>query len=165
MKAILALILFLISVATASAQSVSFDRLTPPLPNQTSRKVADLASYATVGIPLALDAYSAWKGDNRKHDLFLMGARLGVVAIAGAIAKGDAHRLRPCAPSCGIDQPNTSFFSLHTAFAFSTLGGPRLRIALPLAAGTGGLRIAAGKHWLTDVLAGAAVGTLAANIR
>ena len=58
-----------------------------------------------------------------------------------------------------------SFYSMHTAMAFQTLGGPRLAVALPVSVGTGGLRVAAGKHWLTDVLVGAGVGALTSRIR
>lgn len=53
----------------------------------------------------------------------------------------------------------------RAADAFAGLGGPRLEFALPLAVSTGGLRVAADKHWLTDVLAGAAVGAITSRIR
>ena len=62
---------------------------------------------------------------------------------------------------CGTDNPRWSFYSAHTALAFaSAFGSCRVSIALPIAAGTGYFRIAAGRHYLTDVLAGAAAGTL-----
>lgn len=68
---------------------------------------------------------------------------------------------------------NLSFYSGHTSFAFSLvaatatvadLRGYRTApwvwgIGLPLAAATGYFRIAGDMHYLTDVLAGAAVGT------
>jgi membrane-associated phospholipid phosphatase len=67
---------------------------------------------------------------------------------------------------------NLSFFSGHTAFSFAIAVAAgevaELRgyesawvawaVGLPLAAGVGYLRIAADKHYLTDVLTGAAVG-------
>lgn len=69
---------------------------------------------------------------------------------------------------------NLSFYSGHTsmAFAFATSAGTVYLLrgypdapwvlggGLALAAFTGYLRIAADKHWFTDVLAGAAVGSL-----
>ncbi len=48
---------------------------------------------------------------------------------------------------------------------FSTVGSSRLAFSLPLAIGTGGLRVAAGKHWVSDVLVGAGVGLLTSRIR
>ena len=69
---------------------------------------------------------------------------------------------------------NTSFFSGHTTFAFAvaTASGTVASLrgyrgarwvwagGLTLAATTGYLRIAADKHYLTDVVAGAAIGSL-----
>jgi membrane-associated phospholipid phosphatase len=103
-------------------------------------------------------------------------ARVGVTFGAVYGLKKLFARRRPCsygpdvhgynyAESCGIDNPDYSFPSGHTAFAFSTIGGPRLAFALPLAVGTGGLRVAANKHWLTDTLAGAGIGLLTSRIR
>jgi membrane-associated phospholipid phosphatase len=74
-------------------------------------------------------------------------------------------------PRSGED--NVSFYSMHTSFAFSivaatgTVAGLRgydsapyiWGIGMPLAALTGFMRIAADRHYLTDVLTGAAVGT------
>ncbi|HSP77464.1 MAG TPA: phosphatase PAP2 family protein, partial [Myxococcaceae bacterium] len=69
---------------------------------------------------------------------------------------------------------NVSFYSGHTSLAFSLvtaagtvseLRGYRNRwliwaVGLPAAAATGMLRMAADKHYLTDVLVGAAAGSL-----
>jgi membrane-associated phospholipid phosphatase len=54
---------------------------------------------------------------------------------------------------------------MHTALAFSAVGGKRLAFTLPLAISTGGLRVAAGKHYVTDVLTGAAIGYATSFIR
>lgn len=164
--------LIALMATTASAQSTSFDNLTPPAPNKTVRTIADIGSYVPVATALALDFRSAWQGDNRFHDTALFGARVGTVVVAATIAKSLAHRLRPCAPSCGVDAADTSFFSMHTALAFSTLRfpgdvapGPRIAISLPLAIGTGAGRVIGGKHYLTDVLFGSLVGTIGSRIR
>ena len=91
-------------------------------------------------------------------------------------AKYAVGRLRPDAWARGtIESPDdkVSFWSGHTSFAFSTAAAAtqiaRLRgrsgwrwlgvATFSAAALTGYLRIAADRHWTTDVLAGAAVGT------
>lgn len=146
------------------------DTLTPPLPTTAERKAADIASWVTVGANVALDLTSTINdcrdGGDCRRALTLAGTRYGVTFGATQLLKVLVHRERPCAPDgCGIDNPNYSFPSGHTAFAFTALGGPRLEVALPLAIGTGGLRVMAGKHWVTDTLAGAAIGALASRIR
>ncbi len=104
-------------------------------------------------------------------------------SIAGALnvsLKYLAGRQRPYAyygRQAFYDDPNdrnVSFYSGHTSMAFASAtaagtvyllrgyrGAPwALGGGLALAAFTGYLRIAADKHWFTDVLAGAAVGSL-----
>lgn len=125
----------------------------------TTQRAADYASYATVGTTLALDGLAAWKSDHRAHDLQLFAARVFVTVVWADIAKGLVHRTRPD----GSD--DKSFYSMHTALAFSTLGGPRLQFSLPLAIGTGTGRVVGKKHYVTDVLVGAAVGALTSRIR
>lgn len=158
-------LLMLLVAAPAAAQPLAVDGLTPSLPNATARTVADVASWGTVAAAELLDTKASWDAPNRLHAFEMQGARVGVTYAAVFAAKLLTHRARPCAPDCGIDNPDYSFFSGHTALAFSTLGGPRLAFSLPLAVSTGGLRVAAGKHYLTDVLAGAAVGALTSRLR
>lgn len=164
MKTILALLFVLATAAPACAQT-AIDRWTPALPTAAERRAADLASWVTAVLPVALDANASWDAPDRLRAFELQGVRVGVTYGAVFAAKLLVHRLRPCAPACGTDNPNYSFFSGHTAIAFSTIGGAPLSFTLPLAISTGGLRIAAGKHWLTDVLAGAAVGAATSRIR
>lgn len=57
------------------------------------------------------------------------------------------HRTRPD----GSD--DKSFFSMHTALAFAASGW-KVEIGIPIAAGAGYGRMAADKHFLTDVIAG-----------
>ena len=159
-------IIFAVALSgTAAGQSLPIDKLTPALPSAAGRRVADVASWATAIADVALDAKASWDSPNRGRMFALQGVRVGVTYGAVFAVKSLVHRQRPCAPECGIDNPDFSFYSAHTALAFSTLGGPRLVFALPLAVGTGGLRVAAGKHWLTDVLTGAAVGAVTSRIR
>lgn len=135
------------------------------LPNHTARQVADVASWATVATAMALDVQASWKCSDRVRCFELQGARIGVGQIAVFVAKLTVKRMRPCAPDCGIDNPNYSFFSGHTTLAFQTIGGAKLQVSIPLAASTGALRVAAGKHWVSDVLMGAGVGLLTSRIR
>lgn len=145
--------------APAAAQGTSFDRLTPALPTAGERRAASIASWVTVGTLIALDTRASWKRDDRAFALQMEGVRLFATFTVATLAKGLAHRERPD----GSDRQ--SFYSMHTAMAFQTLGGPRVLVAVPLSVGTGGLRIAAGKHWLTDVLVGAGVGSLTSRLR
>lgn len=157
--------LFVTIATPGRAQAIGIDHLTPPLPSADARKAADIASWGTAIADVGLDARASWECADRARCFELQGVRTGVVYGIAFLAKILVHRDRPCAPSCGIDNPAYSFFSAHTAIAFSTLGGPRLAVALPFAVGTGGLRVAAGKHWLSDVLVGAGVGAIASRIR
>jgi membrane-associated phospholipid phosphatase len=165
----------------AVCQPLPMDRWTPPFPTETQRKIADAASWVTVLTTVALDTRESWNGHcsempfskaspigdptPRVRCFLMQGTRLGITYGAVFLIKKLVHRDRPCAPDCGGDRPEFSFYSGHTALAFSTLGGPRLAFSLPLAIGTGGLRIGAGKHYLTDVLAAAAIGFATSRIR
>lgn len=155
-----------------SCQALPVDRLTPPLPNKTARQIADVASWVTSIVPVVLDAKASWNAPERRRAFVLQGARIGVTYAAVFAVKKLVHRSRPCAPDdCGSDDPNFSFYSGHTALPFASmgakpeLGGPRLAVMVPLAVGTGGLRVMAGKHYLTDVLTAAGVGLLTSRIR
>lgn len=146
-----------------SAQSVALDKLTPALPTAGERAAADWASWGTALTAVALDTKASWDAPDRLHAFELEGARIGITYGAVFLVKALAHRARPCAPSCGVDNPESSFYSAHTALAFSTLGGSKW--ALSLGVTTGGLRVAAGKHWLTDVLTGAFAGWATSRVR
>jgi len=162
---VLSLVISLCFAISAFAQSTPLDTLTPPLPTHNERLAADIASYVPVVINLTLDTKASWDAPDRKLAFEKEAVRLGVTIGVSEAVKLLVHRERPCYPSCGIDSPTSSFYSMHTALAFSALGGPRFEIAFPLAITAGGLRVAAGKHYLTDVLVGAAAGTAASFIR
>lgn len=158
---LIASIAFVVMLPSASfAQATGFDRMTPPLPTAGERKAADIASWVTVSTLLALDFTEALRDkDNRTHKIQMFAVRQFSTFVMASLAKGLTNRERP-------DGSNRmSFYSGHTATAFSTLGGPRVAIAIPFAVSTGGLRIAAGKHYLTDVLVGAGVGALTSRLR
>jgi hypothetical protein len=150
--------LVLLGASTAQAQSFA-------LPTQAEQHAADLASWGTVLAGVALDTRASWQATDRRHAFETQALRVGVTYAAVFAAKVFLKRDRPCSPSCGRDNPHMSFFSGHTALAFSTVGGARASISLPLASVTGVLRVAANKHWPSDVLAGAAVGLVTSRIR
>lgn len=140
-------------------------------------------------VPLAvlgLDAWWAHEG-GALATAFPIDLMLVVEAAFSALAVTQATkflvgRARPysvdaspelLASAHGGSDRNLSFFSGHTSLAFSavsaaatvaTLRGYRYAwvtwaVGLPLATATGVLRLAADKHWASDVLIGAAVGT------
>ncbi len=135
------------------------------LPTARGRQAADIASWGTALTAVGLDTNASWDCADRLHCFQMQGIRIGVTYGAVWIVKRVVGRDRPCAPECGIDNPQSSFYSAHTALAFQTIGGPQLSVSLPLAISTGGLRVMAGKHWITDTLVGAAAGLLTSRIR
>lgn len=154
------LVLVLLGLAwPAAAQSLPIDRLTPPWA-PAHQRAASIASNVTLWSTVAVDTWSSLRAPDRTDALVKQGLREGLVLGSGLLVKMLVHRTRPCAPACGLDNPRYSFFSGHTALAFSTTDA-RLAITIPLASSTGYFRIAANKHWLSDVGAGALVGILA----
>jgi membrane-associated phospholipid phosphatase len=137
--------------------------------------VANVALPA--GAAAALLASAAAEGTPREglRDLVPVVEAARVTIDHELVTKYASARARPSAPDPRAAHGNElhSFFSGHTSLAFavvvSTAEVATLRrypaapwlwaIGLPLAAGVGYLRMAAGAHWLTDVLAGAAVGS------
>lgn len=136
-----------------------------------------------VGVPvlaagaLAVSGWSAGGIRTALEDLLVTGEAISVTILTTQIAKFSSGRLRPAAwadPSApqGPDA-RLSFWSGHTdaAFAAAVAAGTvaRLRgyrswpwilgLGLAGAAATGWLRIAADRHWASDVLAGAAAGS------
>jgi membrane-associated phospholipid phosphatase len=126
------------------------------LPTAEERLGADIASYVTLGVSVALDTRaSCISAADRRRGCGLEAARLATTWAAAALLKRWLPRDRPCAPSCGIDRPNADFPSGHTAFAVSTIADhPRFLLAFS----TGELRLLANKHDVVGVLGGAAIG-------
>jgi membrane-associated phospholipid phosphatase len=112
------------------------------------------------------------------EDLLVLAESASTAVLLTQGAKYAVARLRPDAWARGtVESPDDklSFWSGHTSFAFSAAAAAtqiaRLRgrpgwkwlglATFGAAALTGYLRIAADRHWLTDVVTGAAVGTAA----
>ena len=162
MKTFIASMALVLMLPSASyAQALPIDGLTPPFPSERAQTIANAVSWGTVGAAMALDFADAWRShpNDRAHAVQLFAVRAFVNVVAATTVKGLTDRLRPD----GSDRQ--SHYSQHAAHAFSTMGGARLSFVLPLAVTSGGLRIGAKKHYLTDVLAGAAVGALTSRIR
>ena len=142
-----------------------------------------------VGVPLAmvgLEALLSWR-DGAFVETFPVDVVLMVEATFSALAlnqvvKFAVGRARPytvdappdlLAQGKDLADNNLSFFSGHSTLAFSvvasaaTIAGLRgyryawvlWAVGMPLAATTAILRLAADKHWTSDVLVGAAIGT------
>jgi membrane-associated phospholipid phosphatase len=147
---------------------------------------SDLTGF--VGLPLTmlgLDALLSWRDgtllETMPVDVVLVAeATFGALAVT-QLTKFLVARARPYSIDAGADllaggrDPNDarlSFFSGHTSFSFAlatsaatvmTLRGYRHAwvawvVGMPLAAATAVLRLAADKHWASDVLVGMAVG-------
>lgn len=154
-------------------------------PRVTSR-VSDALGF--LGVPLA-SFTTVWAAGRDAHagpttgvDMLLVGESVTLAAVANETVKLVVGRERPFVHALGPDEKkktkhpsdnNLSFYSGHTSLTFSlaaasgtiaSLRGYRLAplvwaTCTTLAATTGYLRIAADKHYLTDVLTGAVIGT------
>jgi hypothetical protein len=152
----------------------------------SDRHAAEVASNVVVGaLPVGIFA-SQWALAAPEGTRLQLGQDLLVVAEAGAVqgllnqvVKLLVARERPYAhlglePGPRTDDDDVSFYSGHTSTAFALVAAagdvatvrryPHAAlvwaVGFPLAATVGYLRVAAGKHYLSDVLVGAAVGTL-----
>ncbi|HLU68397.1 MAG TPA: phosphatase PAP2 family protein [Kofleriaceae bacterium] len=128
-----------------------------------------------------LTALAAWRDDRARDwpiDALIVLESVVLAADLNQLTKFAVGRARPFVRAGGAgvaDDPdnNLSFYSGHTSLAFSlatsagavaTIRGYRAAplvwgAGLTLAAATGWLRIAADKHYATDVLTGAAIGS------
>jgi len=118
------------------------------------RDVANVLSNVTLGSQVLLDAHQGWRAPNRWHAMRCQALRFGVALGAAELTKSLVHRTRPD----GSD--DRSFFSGHTATAAS-MSNWSARIGVPIALGTGYLRMGANRHYGSDVAAGFGVGWLA----
>jgi membrane-associated phospholipid phosphatase len=126
---------------------------------------------------VAYDALAVGGARAALPDVLLIGEAVALSGVLAQATKFVAARERPYAvhgtlPSKGVDD-HLSFYSAHTTIAFSAVaaGGmlAQLRgdpawpwvygVGFTAAAATGYFRMAADKHWLTDVLTGAVSGT------
>ena len=145
--------LFLLVPSLAIAQPISID---PTSLAWKNTRDAQIISNVTVGISIGLDTWDSFHSSDRKRALIKQGERTLILFGTAELTKRITHRTRPD----GSD--DLSFFSEHTGFAAMNR---RWEIQVPMAVGTGYLRIAANKHYLTDVIVGGFVGSLISRIR
>jgi membrane-associated phospholipid phosphatase len=160
----------------------------PVSAQKTVSTISDITGPVLTPIAvLGIDFLIAWKSDATWRDgaidaLLIIEAMVASQAVNQGV-KFLVGRERPFVSALPADQKaltaqpsdnNLSFFSGHSSYAFSlvaavaTIARARgyqywwvvLAAGLPLAATTALLRMVADKHYLTDVLAGAAIGTL-----
>jgi membrane-associated phospholipid phosphatase len=136
----------------AFAQPLPIDKFTPALTTPWNRQIANIASDVTVAASIALDTWDSWKSQDGKRAFTKQAERTAIILSVTELTKRLVHRERP-------DQSDRlSFYSEHTAFAASAIGGQHCGVSIPLTFGTGAGRILAGRHYLTDTLVGAVVG-------
>jgi membrane-associated phospholipid phosphatase len=148
--------------------------------SQVPAIASDVLAYGAVPVAgLAVDFFVAGRdGKAAGTDALIAAETVALAGLTGQAVKLAVARRRPAAYASGgrraSSDDDASFYSGHTnaAFAMATslatcasLRGDRdawvvWATGLPLAAATGYLRIAADRHYLSDVLAGAGAGAL-----
>jgi membrane-associated phospholipid phosphatase len=153
----------------------------------TASTISDVLAFGLVpAVAFGADAWgarAAGRSGDFKVDALVIGEAVVIAANATEIVKFATARQRPYAHARALGEPvnvsptssdNLSFSSGHVAAAFAmtvsaarvmTLrrtGRPALvwSVGLPAAAAVAYLRIAADRHYLTDVLAAAGIGTV-----
>lgn len=128
-----------------------------PLTWPSHQRLAEHLSNVTLWSAIGLETLHTLRADDRRRAATCQGLRLGTAIGVTLAVKFLVHRDRP-------DHSNDhSFFSGHTANAMASSGW-RVQVGVPLALGTGYFRLAAHKHYLSDVATGAAVGYLATRL-
>jgi len=147
---------------------------------------SDVLAGISVGFPVLVDLIGVTLIGDRNRDvgLQMFAIQAQAFAVTGFVTNVVklSGRQRPCAGGTGFDRdgcsnPHESFFSGHTAFAFTGAGlacvqhqhlkifgrvGDPLTCAgvLAVATTTAVFRVVADRHWMTDVLTGAGVGLI-----
>jgi hypothetical protein len=144
---LLGLVLVLGLAAPAAAEDSPFRW---PAHTTAAARISD----GLVAAAVTFDTVHALRSSDRKHALLNEACRLGLTVGVSELVKRTTHRTRPD----GSD--DMSFWSEHTALSMQASGW-RYSVGVPIAVGAGYFRMAAGKHYATDVAAGAGMGLLA----
>lgn len=115
------------------------------------RAGADWLSTGLDVTAIGVESWQNWHAVDRKKAYTHQALRVGIAIAAAEITKLFVHRTRPDASD------HKSFFSEHTALAAASKGFS-LEVNVPLTMAVGYLRMAAAKHYPSDVGVGAAVG-------
>lgn len=144
------LVMFLmIPASRASGEGTPF-LWTPP-----HRQTANVISWGTAIGGVGVDTWRSFHAPDRKTAFLSQGCALGVAGVAMRTTKHFVHRDRPD----GSD--NMSMPSGHTTYAFTGVRQPfdgAFAVSLSAGVATAYFRQAAGKHYLSDTLAGAGAG-------
>lgn len=149
----LAALLAVIVLAIAAPAGAEPTPLKWPAAN---RPIADSISNWVVAANIGADTIKSWRSADRRDAFTCQAIRIGATLGAAELAKRVIHRRRPD----GSD--DKSFYSMHTALAMQASGW-RVQAGIPIAIGAGYFRMAADRHYLTDVAVGAAAGLLASQ--
>jgi len=146
-----AVLLFVFSLTNkCEAQSTKFD---PDLVWANHTKFANVVSYIPPIVSVTWGIIDASHNHKLKKELIKDGLLIGIAEGTKAII----HRNRP------DNSDNKSFFSEHTELSAS-LFGQNKSISVALTFNTAYLRTAAGKHYLTDTIVGAVVGSAVSEL-
>ena len=130
-----------------------------------STKVDTYLKWLPLGSVFILDAFKVDTRDDFKKQLLIGGVSVALLNAIVQPLKKTTHEFRP-----NLSGDEQSFPSSHTAI--SSLGAEILHqelkdryptaslLGYSVATATGVLRVLKNKHWVTDVLAGAAIGIL-----
>lgn len=163
MKTLLVVLALAVSCGpTMHAQGVTPVTIVPlsgngPLAWPSHRDLADYVSTFMVAGNIAGDSWASWKSADPQRAFTCQAVRTGITIGAAELVKHVVHRTRPD----GSDR--MSFYSEHTALAVVSSGW-RFQIGVPIAIGAGYLRIAADRHFPSDVAVGAVAGFLARKV-
>jgi membrane-associated phospholipid phosphatase len=119
----------------------------------------DVVSYATAAINPALGVIDAWRSEHR-------GCRLAKLALSEVVGNGLTLAIkrvvvspRPCVGCAPDGMP-----SGHTMNSVLGTGTDHWQLGVAFAIATGGLRQAAHRHTLPQVLVGAGIGVLSESL-
>jgi hypothetical protein len=133
------------------------------LDNPTARKVADVASWATMGANVALQTAEALHCPDKTACLLRESVQIASVVGSVFAIKQMTDSPRPCATftvdPCTGDNANQNVPSGHTALAVqAATEGDHIPLKLTLAGATAALRLLSGNHDWKGVTSGAGVG-------
>ena len=155
----------------------AFDRGAIGNTNATARTLSDLTAAAAVGVPLVLDAIDLKQGAALVDDAIVFAQTLATNSLLVGVTKIIVHRPLPrtyAGDSVLIAKPEgyRSFYSGHTSLVFAALSASAMTIHLRYGAKTWPWvvtavvgssvaieRVADGRHFPTDVMVGAIIGT------
>src|SRR5688572_21128498 len=137
----------------------------PALAQTSDERFADIGSWVgAVGL-VGADGVASFQCPDKARCLEMQAARLLTAGATVYVLKKLIHLDRPCAPSCGRDDPDEDFPSGHTTFAFVSIGRDYVAVTVPAATLVGEMRIGAKKHTPWSVLWSAVLGTGISFIR